>query len=73
MNEGTFARGEQMFEMPVVRVWLEDGRAERVVTVATVDYSLSLSRDGRTLAFRAVEPRTMGDVVVLDTGSPSGT
>jgi dipeptidyl aminopeptidase/acylaminoacyl peptidase len=69
MNEGTFARGEQMFEMPVVRVWLEDGRAERVVTVATVDYSLSLSRDGRTLAFRAVEPRTMGDVVVLDTGS----
>ena len=36
-----------MFEQPVVRVSVEDGRAERVGSGPTVDYSLiSLSRDG---------------------------
>jgi dipeptidyl aminopeptidase/acylaminoacyl peptidase len=69
MNEGTFATGRQMFEMPVVRVALETGKAERVSPEPTVDYSLSLSRDGRTLAYRAVEARTMGDLVVLDVAS----
>ena len=34
-----------------------------------MDYNLSLSRDGRRLAYRAVEARTMGDVVVLDVAS----
>jgi dipeptidyl aminopeptidase/acylaminoacyl peptidase len=69
MNEGTFATGAQMFEMPIVRVALSDGRAERAGSGATVDYSMSLSRDGATLAYREVEARTMGDLVVLDVAS----
>ena len=69
MNEGTFATGAQMFEMPIVRVTLADGTAERLGTGATVEYSMSLSRDGRTLAYREVQGRTMGDVVVMDVAS----
>ena len=70
MNEGTFATGAQMFEMPVVRVSLATGQAERVHTRPTVDYNLSLSRDGRTLAYRAVDARSMGELTVVDL--PSG-
>jgi dipeptidyl aminopeptidase/acylaminoacyl peptidase len=56
-----------MFEMPIVRVTLADGKAERLTTGgATVEYSMSLSRDGKTLAYREVEARTMGDLVVMD-------
>ncbi len=66
-NDGTFASAEHMFEQPIVRVWIESGRSERIL--AAVDYSLSLSRDGTRLAYRAVEGRTMGDVFVLDTAS----
>jgi dipeptidyl aminopeptidase/acylaminoacyl peptidase len=69
MNEGTFATGAQMFEMPIVRVTLADGKAERLGTGATVEYSMSLSRDGRTLAYREVQARSMGDVVVMDVAS----
>jgi dipeptidyl aminopeptidase/acylaminoacyl peptidase len=69
MNEGTFATGAHMFEMPIVRVSLADGKAERLGTGATVEYSMSLSRDGRTLAYREVEARTMGDLVVMDVAS----
>jgi dipeptidyl aminopeptidase/acylaminoacyl peptidase len=69
MNEGTFATGAQMFEMPIVRVTLADGKAERLGTGATVEYSMSLSRDGRRLAYREVRARTMGDVVVMDVAS----
>ena len=69
MNEGTFATGAQMFEMPIVRVSLADGKAERLGSGATVEYSMSLSRDGRTLAYREVRARTMGDVVVMDVAS----
>jgi dipeptidyl aminopeptidase/acylaminoacyl peptidase len=69
MNEGTFANRAQMFEMPIVRVSLADGTAERLGAGATVEYSMSLSRDGRTLAYRQVEARTMGDVVVMDVAS----
>jgi dipeptidyl aminopeptidase/acylaminoacyl peptidase len=69
MNEGTFATGAQMFEMPIVRVSLADGKAERLGSGATVEYSMSLTRDGRTLAYREVEARTMGDVVVMDVAS----
>jgi len=68
-NDGTFASREHMFEQPIVRVRVEDGRAERIVPGATVDFSISLSADGRRLAYRAVEGRTMGDVFVLDTAS----
>ena len=69
MNEGTFATRAQMFEMPIVRVSLADGKAERLDSGTTVDYSMSLSRDGRTLAYREVRARTMGDVVVMDLAS----
>jgi len=69
MNEGTFATGAHMFEMPIVRVTLADGKAERLGTGATVEYSISLSRDGRRLAYREVRARTMGDVVVMDVAS----
>ena len=61
MNEGTFATGAHMFEMPIVRVTLADGKAERVGDRrATVEYSMSLSRDGRTLAYREVGARDDG-------------
>jgi dipeptidyl aminopeptidase/acylaminoacyl peptidase len=44
-----------------------------VVNGQTVDYSISLSNDGRRLAYRAVEGRTMGDVFVQDTASGQRT
>lgn len=66
-NDGTFAQGDVMFEQPIVRVFIDTGRAVRVR--GAVDFSLSLSRDGARLAYRAVEGRSMGDVFVLDTGS----
>jgi dipeptidyl aminopeptidase/acylaminoacyl peptidase len=69
MNEGTFATADHMFEMPVVRVGVENGTVERVVPGAVVNYSISISRDGRTLAYREVQPRTMGDLVVRDLAS----
>jgi dipeptidyl aminopeptidase/acylaminoacyl peptidase len=65
-NDGTFARGEHMFEQVVARVSVADGRAERVSTGTTVAFSLSLSNDGRRLAYKNVEPRTMGEVAVMD-------
>jgi dipeptidyl aminopeptidase/acylaminoacyl peptidase len=46
---------------------MDGGRAERLTNAPTVNYSMSLSRDGRALAYRAVEARTMGEVVLLDT------
>jgi dipeptidyl aminopeptidase/acylaminoacyl peptidase len=72
-NEGTFASGEHMFEQPIVRMWIEDGSSERVIPGPIVNYSPSLSADGRHLAYRAVEGRTMGDVFVLDTTSGRST
>jgi dipeptidyl aminopeptidase/acylaminoacyl peptidase len=69
MNEGTFATRTQMFEMPIVRVTLADGKAERLGSEPTVEYSMSLSRDGGSLAYREVRARTMGDVVVMDVAS----
>jgi dipeptidyl aminopeptidase/acylaminoacyl peptidase len=62
-----------MFEMPVVRVTIATGAARRVVTGETVNYSMSVSRDGARLAYRAVEGRTMGDVFVQDLASGSRT
>jgi dipeptidyl aminopeptidase/acylaminoacyl peptidase len=73
MNEGTFATGAQMFEMPVVRVPLSGGTPARVVGGETVNYSMSVSRDGRRLAYRAIENRTMGDVYVHDLESGART
>lgn len=72
-NEGTFATGAQMFEQPVIRIRVDDGRAERVTSGAGVNYSITLSADGRRLAYRSVEGRTMGDVFVLDTSNGRAT
>ena len=69
MNEGTFATRAQMFEMPIVKVSLGDGKTERLGSGPTVEYSMSLSHDGRSLAYREVQARTMGDVVVMDVAS----
>ncbi len=70
MNEGTFATGGRMFEMPVVKVTLADGKAERLGDDrASLQYSISLSRDGRTIAYREVGARDMGDLVVMDVAS----
>jgi dipeptidyl aminopeptidase/acylaminoacyl peptidase len=68
-NDGTFASRARMFEQPIVRVQVADGRAERVVPGETVDWFLSTSADGRRLAYKAIEGRTMGDVFVLDVES----
>ena len=65
-SDGTFGQGEHMFEQPIVRVWTETGRAEIVAAGRTANYSLSISDNGSRLAYRQVEPRTMGDVVVRD-------
>jgi dipeptidyl aminopeptidase/acylaminoacyl peptidase len=69
MNEGTFATGAHMFEMPVVKVNVASGAADPVVTGPVVNYSMSISRDGRTLVYRQVEARTMGDIAVRDVTS----
>ena len=69
MNEGTFATGAHMFEMPIVRVDLASGTAAPAVSGPVVNYSISVTRDGRTLAYREVEARTTGDIVVRDVAS----
>lgn len=74
MNEGTFATGAHMFEMPVVRVSLADGTATRVGEERpALAYSISQSRDGRTLAYRDVGARDTGDVVTLDVATKKTT
>jgi dipeptidyl aminopeptidase/acylaminoacyl peptidase len=68
-TDGTFGRREHMFEQPVVRVWIDTGRAEVVAGGTSAHYSLTRDREGAKLAYRRVEPRTMGDVVVRDLAS----
>jgi len=68
-NDGTYARGDHMFEQPIVRLRVADGRAERLGTEPTVAFALSLSADGRRIAYKSVEARTMGDVAVMDTAT----
>ena len=72
-NDGAFGSREHMFEQPIIRVPFDGSRPERIVSGATVDYSISISRDGRRIAYRAVDGRTMGDVAVLDAGSGKTT
>lgn len=67
--DGTFGSGEHMFEQPIVRVWMDTGRPELAAGGTAANYSLTLSRDGAALAYRRVDPRTMGDVVVRDLAS----
>ena len=52
-NDGTFGRGEHMFEQAIVRLNVADGRAEPVVAGPTVNYALSLTDDGKRLAYRS--------------------
>ena len=68
-NEGTFASAQRMFEQPIVRLPIDGGTPQELTAGAGVNYSLSLSNDGRRLAYRSVDGRTMGDVFVLDTAS----
>ncbi len=72
-NDGTFARASHMFEQPIVRVSVADGRAERLGTGPTVAFSLGVSRDGRRIAFKSVGARTMGDVSVMDVATGRAT
>ena len=72
-NDGTFGRGVHMFEQAIVRVSVGDGGATRLDSGPTVAFSLALSRDGRRLAYKSVEARTMGDVAVLDVASRRST
>ena len=72
-NDGTFGRAEHMFEQPVVRLSVADGRAERLGTGPTVAFSIGVSSDGRRLAYKSVDARTMGDLVVMDVGSGRAT
>ncbi len=65
-TDGTYGRKEHMFEQPVVRVWTETGKSEVVAGGKTANYSLTLTRDGKTLAYKRIDPRTMGDVFVQD-------
>ena len=68
-SDGTYGRREHMFEQPIVRVSIEDGRHDTAVGGPAVHYALSISRDGAAMAYRRVASRTMGDVVVRDTAS----
>jgi dipeptidyl aminopeptidase/acylaminoacyl peptidase len=66
-NDGTFGRGAHMFEQAIVRVPVAGGAPARLDAGASAAFSLSMSRDGRRIAYKRVEARTMGEVAVLDT------
>src|SRR4029079_4702894 len=72
-NDGTFGRGAHMFEQPIVRLTVADGKAARVGSGPTVAFSISRSQDGARLAYKSVEARTMGDVAVMDAASGLAT
>ena len=64
-NDGTFSSGAQMFDQPLVRVFIDDGRAARVDS-PPLAFSVSQSNDGCRAAFRGVTGRSMGDVYVME-------
>jgi len=68
-NDGTFSRGEHMFEQPIVRLSVADGKASRLASEPTVAFSIGRSADGSRLAFKSVAARTMGEVAVMETSS----
>jgi dipeptidyl aminopeptidase/acylaminoacyl peptidase len=72
-TEGTFQSGARMFEQPIQRVEIATGLTGRIETGTPVNYSISLSRDGRAIAYRGVAARTMGDLFLreIDTGRTS--
>ncbi len=63
--QGETGRGEHMFEQALWRVSIENGDAEALHPGSYVHFMPSVSRDGTKLAYRVVEPRTMGDVEVM--------
>ena len=65
-DEQTNGTGEHMFEQGIFRVSLEGEHFQLLTPGRVVNYSLSLSADGRTMAYRSVESRTMGDVFLMD-------
>jgi len=65
-NDGTFGKAGHMFEQPVVRLSLADGKATRVGSGPTVAFSISRSDDASRLAFKSVGARNMGDVAVME-------
>jgi dipeptidyl aminopeptidase/acylaminoacyl peptidase len=65
VNEQTQSR-EHMFEQPIDRVWLDSQKTENLTPGQVVNYNVTASKDGSRLAYRSVEPRTMGDVVIMD-------
>jgi len=64
--EQTAGTGDLMFEQPINRVFVDSSRIAPVTPPRTVNYSPSLSSDGRYLAYKSVESRTMGDVYLTD-------
>ena len=68
-NDGTFGRGEHMFEQPVVRLTIADGKTMRLGSGPTVAFSISRSADGERIAFKSVGARTMGELAVMETAS----
>jgi dipeptidyl aminopeptidase/acylaminoacyl peptidase len=71
--EQTNAVGERMFEQAIHRVWVSGDRLEVETPGRVVNYSLTVSPDGQRLAYRSVEPRTMGDVYVKELGNGTVT
>jgi dipeptidyl aminopeptidase/acylaminoacyl peptidase len=65
-NEQTNGAGAQMFEQPVMHVAVAGGRPEVVTNGPVVTFSVSISKDGATLAYKQVESRTAGDVYVMN-------
>jgi dipeptidyl aminopeptidase/acylaminoacyl peptidase len=72
-NDGTFGRADHMFEQPVVRLTVADGRAVRLGSGPTVAFSISRSHDASRLAFKSVGARDMGDVAVMDVATGRAT
>ena len=68
-NDGTFGRADHMFEQPVVRLSVTDGKATRLGSAPIVAFSISRSDDGARMAFKSVGARTMGEVAVMDPAS----
>lgn len=65
-DEQTNGPGEHMFEQGIYRVSLEGEHFQLVTPGRVVSYSLSLSVDGKAMAYRSTESRTMGDVYFMN-------
>ena len=72
-NDGTFGRGAHMFEQPIVRVAIPDGRAERLGGASDVAFALAIAADGKHIAYKSVDARGMGDVHVMDVATGRST